>query len=104
MQQLLWRSIAVAAWLLSSPASAGGAPPPTLRRRAESVDTVEASASGRLYTHRRRLFDFSSDCDYGETSPYYVSPTGNDWDKSGGWGLSPDRPFRTIQHLSLIHI
>lgn len=98
MQQLLWRSIAVAAWLLSSPASAGGAPPPTLRRRAESVDTVEASASGRLYTHRRRLFDFSSDCDYGETSPYYVSPTGNDWDKSGGWGLSPDRPFRTIQH------
>ena len=48
----------------------------------------------------RHLFEFSGDCtdsDYAAT-PYYVSPTGNNWDSANGWGLSPSKPFKTIQH------
>jgi len=46
-----------------------------------------------------KLFDFSGDCtddDYANT-PYYVSPSGNNWSKDNGWGLSPNKPFKSIQ-------
>ena len=46
-----------------------------------------------------KLFEFSGDCtdaDYADT-PYYVSPSGNNWNKDNGWGLSPNKPFKSIQ-------
>ena len=46
-----------------------------------------------------KLFDFSGDCtddDYDDT-PYYVSPSGNNWNMANGWGISPDKPFKSIQ-------
>mmetsp|Transcript_16663 Transcript_16663/g.36091 ORF Transcript_16663/g.36091 Transcript_16663/m.36091 type:complete len:650 (-) Transcript_16663:163-2112(-) len=56
-----------------------------------------------INSHRtnRHLFTFSNpsctDIEYAE-QPYYVSPNGNNWLSSNGWGLSPSKPFKTIQH------
>lgn len=51
--------------------------------------------------HHRNLFEFDNpacgDAEYA-TQPYYVSPTGNNWSMENGWGLSVDKPFKTIQH------
>jgi len=45
--------------------------------------------------YHRNLFQFSSECDYDETLPYYVSSSsGKNWNT----GLSTDKPFQTIQH------
>ena len=47
-----------------------------------------------------KLFEFAGDCtddDYADT-PYYVSSSiGNNWNMANGWGLSPDKPFKSIQ-------
>lgn len=51
--------------------------------------------------HHRNLFEFDNpacgETEYA-TQPYYVSPTGNNWSIDNGWGLSVDKPFKTIQH------
>mmetsp|Transcript_27583 Transcript_27583/g.41731 ORF Transcript_27583/g.41731 Transcript_27583/m.41731 type:complete len:585 (-) Transcript_27583:1085-2839(-) len=42
-------------------------------------------------------FEFSSDCDYTANPPYYVSASGgNNWNSP--WGLTMEKPFKTIQH------
>ena len=49
--------------------------------------SAESSIRG---TGDDKLFEFSSDCtddDYVDT-PYYVSPSGNNWNMANGWGLS----------------
>ncbi len=40
-----------------------------------------------------------ADDDYA-AAPHYVFPSRNDWSTSHGWGLSRDKPFRTIQHAA----
>lgn len=51
--------------------------------------------------HQRHLFEFDNpacgDAEYA-TQPFYVSPNGNNWNQDNGWGLSVDKPFKTIQH------
>src|SRR5210317_904582 len=52
-------------------------------------------------SNHRQLFEFDNpacgDAEYA-TQPYYVSPSGNNWSMDNGWGLSVDKPFKTIQH------
>ena len=67
--------------------------------RGNSIDNNNEQQ--RPHKSNRHLFEFSGDCtdeDYA-TAPYYVSSSiGNNWDQANGWGLSPDKPFKTIQH------
>ena len=73
-------------------------------------EAVQASSSLRGGTteqpaaqqqHHRHLFEFDNpacgDAEYA-TQPFYVSPNGNNWNQDNGWGLSIDKPFKTIQH------
>lgn len=73
-------------------------------------EAVQASSSLRGGTteqpaaqqqHHRHLFEFDNpacgDAEYA-TQPFYVSPSGNNWNQDNGWGLSIDKPFKTIQH------
>ena len=45
--------------------------------------------------YHRNLFQFSSECDYDKTLPYYVSSSS---DKNLNTDLSTDEAFQTIQH------
>ena len=60
--------------------------------------SIAAAASSIRDIGGDKLFEFSGDCtdDYADT-PYYVSPSGNNWNKDNGWGLSPSKPFKSIQ-------
>ncbi|KAL9185786.1 hypothetical protein ACHAXT_003563 [Thalassiosira profunda] len=87
-------ALAAALFLASSAAASlrGGGGDPSNR---ELELELERPRSGN-----RHLFAFSGSCtdsDYA-AAPYYVSPTGNNWNSANGWGLSRDMPFKTIQH------
>ena len=64
-----------------------------------AVSSSGAAAESSIRGSGNKLFEFSGDCtddDYANT-PYYVSPSGNNWNMANGWGLSPDKPFKSIQ-------
>ena len=62
-----------------------------------SYDERAAAHSGN-----RHLFEFDNpSCDDAAyaAQPFFVSSSnGNDWSMENGWGLSTDKPFKTIQH------
>lgn len=64
-----------------------------------AVSSTVTAAEGNLRGSGDKLFEFTGDCtddDYDDT-PYYVSPSGNNWNMANGWGLSPNKPFKSIQ-------
>jgi len=64
-----------------------------------AVSSTVTAAEGNLRGSGDKLFEFTGGCtddDYADT-PYYVSPSGNNWNKDNGWGLSPNKPFKSIQ-------
>ena len=64
-----------------------------------SASTQSLRASIQRVETNRHLFEFSSECNYESTPKLYVSSTlGNNWNMENGWGLSPEKPFKTIQH------
>jgi len=67
--------------------------------RGNSID--DNNEQQRPHKSNRHLFEFSGDCtdeDYATTLYYVSSSIGNNWDSANGWGLSPNKPFKTIQH------
>ena len=71
-------------------------------RGGSAVNTsVQQDDTERPHAGNRHLFEFSGSCtdaDYA-TQPLYVSSIiGNNWNMDNGWGLSTEKPFRTIQH------
>lgn len=84
--------------LLAAPSRAG-----RLRGADRAVPSVDPDEGILPTPHRsnRHLFSFSNpdcgDADY-DDAPLYVSPDGNNWSSSNGWGSSRDKPYRTIQH------
>ena len=63
-----------------------------------AISSSGAAAESSIRGIGDKLFEFGdcTDDDYANT-PYYVSPSGNNWNKDNGWGLSPDMPFKSIQ-------
>jgi len=80
--------------LLSSPLIISAS---SIRGTTEQQQAAQASSNH----HHRHLFQFDNpscgDAEYA-SQPFYVSPNGNNWSQENGWGLSVDKPFKTIQH------
>ncbi len=93
MMILKFNSI-TAALLLSLSSSQG------VHQSSSSLRGTEETTKEQNSNHRH-LFAFDNpscgDAEYA-TQPYYVSPSGNNWSMENGWGLSVDKPFKTIQH------
>eukprot|EP00586_Coscinodiscus_wailesii_P001337 CAMPEP_0172488786 /NCGR_PEP_ID=MMETSP1066-20121228/18518_1 /TAXON_ID=671091 /ORGANISM="Coscinodiscus wailesii, Strain CCMP2513" /LENGTH=651 /DNA_ID=CAMNT_0013256243 /DNA_START=59 /DNA_END=2014 /DNA_ORIENTATION=- len=68
----------------------------------DSIFLVGPTDYERAHTGNRHLFEFDNpscgDAEYA-AQPFFISPSnGNDWSMENGWGLSTDKPFKTIQH------
>jgi len=73
--------------------------PQAVQSTASSLRGADGITNDRA--HHRHLFEFDNpacgDAEF-STQPFYVSPDGNNWSQENGWGLSIEKPFKTIQH------
>ena len=95
VKQMIMRELSIAALLLSL-----SSPQVVLSSSLRGAEPLEQSHNTET-DHHRHLFEFDNpscgDAEYA-SQPYYVSPTGKNWNQSNGWGLSVDKPYKTIQH------